>query len=458
MPTSRTRRTRNRSNADRKRNRASKVRAQRTSAAASSELDAIHGLFTNADWQRIRRSEHAAAEGDLDKALELYDGIPQLAGSQLSRGMRQLRELGDDAPAWMWSRWVCEQAFRWVSPENEVRHEAALNLALEVAYAVGVDPDRPFGLAPRDFVALVRSRDWIVRQVVLYELGGLADFVVNVAGPDLLARAENLIGWEVSPMSTFQQIDETPTCVRLLDLVTEEEVDVLNIGSTLDVAPGGFLLGRLVPISVEPGHVFESVPLAVDEETARTFAERCQRHEARMSQWDWDCRCDVDACDSLSCRPNSEDRPRWWDDLRDACDDARVPPLFSVHFEYSLCTDIPTEVLRHVLESTSNAQLFDELVAADVPKPVAEAIQICAYGVLGAPLHGERLTACAPILGAAVLEPGSIDILMNRLTLPQYAHGWHALAQLVVEPAKSRCLALADASARFGSRAAEEAL
>ena len=449
MPTSRTRRNRNRSNADRKRERARKARAERASSDKESQVEAHAQQFTEADWATIRESERAAAEGHLDKALELYDAVPAVAGSELSRGMRQLSELGDDAPPWAWSRWIREQAFRWVSSANEHCHELALDLALDVAYAAVVDPERPFGHHPADLVVLVKGRDWIVRQVVLYELGGLSDFVVNVAGQDLLARAEPMLEWRCALMLAYQFVDETPDRVRLLDLETEEQIEVLNIGSLGAVEPGGFVLGRLVPISSEPGLMFESEPLEIDERTARQFAERWLHEE------DWmhvgDCGCDPDECDGFNCDATEFEPAKWWDSLREACDEGRLPALFSVHLEYPLLTDVPTYLWRSAPDRRDDPELVDELVRSRTPRAVAEAVQVIVGALVLAPSNDPSLTAAGPIFGAALLEPGVMEVLKERFTLPQYAVGWRALAELVaIDPARKRCLSLAEASARFG--------
>lgn len=449
MPTSRTRRNRNHSNADRKRERARKARAERASSAGDSQVEAHLHQFTEADWATLRESARAAAEGQLDRALELYDAVSAVAGSEPSRGMRQLSELGDDAPPWAWSRWIREQAFRWVSPANEHRHELAVDLALDVAYAARVDPERPFGHPPADLVALVKGRDWIVRQVVLYELGGLTDFVVNVAGEDLLARAEPMLQWMGAPMVAYQFVDETPDCTRVLDLETEKAIDVLNIGSLGAVEPGGFVLGRLVPISSEPGLMFESQPLEIDERTARQFAELWHRAEEWMPEEG--CACDPDECDGFTCDPIEYESPKWWDVLRDACDEGRVPALFSVHLEYPLLTDVPTYLWQSAEDRRDDSQLVDELVRSGMPRALADAVQLSVSALALAPSHDPRLTAGGPIFGAALLEPGVMEALTERFTLPQYAAGWLALAELVVEPARNRCLSLAKDCARFGS-------
>ena len=437
MPTSRTRRTRNRSNADRRRDRARRARAERSSNDEQSSAGDHGQHFSKADWAVLRESARAAADGQLELALELYDGVRAVAGADPGRGMRQLLELGDDAPPWAWSRWIREQAFRWVSPDNQRRIEVALEVAADVAYPAGIEPDK---------VALVLARDWIVRQVALYELSGLGDFVMNVAGEELLARAEPMFEWSCALMGVYQFVDETSDCTRLLDLEMGRRIEVLNVGSMIEVEPGGFLLGRVVPISSGPGLMFESRPLNVDERTARRFAERWARLE---EQWQMDaCGCDPEECDGFTCEPLDHDLPKWWDDLQDAAHEGRVPALFSLHLEYPLLTDVPSMVWRWAVDGAPDPELVNELLRSGTPRPIADAVQVAVYGLMSAPIHRKGLTASGPIYGAVLLEPGVMNVLRKRFTLPQYAAGWRALAELVVEPARTRCLSLADECSR----------
>jgi hypothetical protein len=325
--------------------------------------------------------------------------------------------------------------------------ELALEIALDAAYSSGVDPARPFGFDPSDLLALVKSRDWIVRQMVLYELGGLGAFVRDAAGEDLLGRAENMVEWSCSPMGAYQFIDETPDCTQLLDLETEEYLEVLNIGSVGAVEPGGFVLGRLVPLSSEPGMMFESRPLEIDERTARQFAERGTLPDERWREDD--CGRDPEECDGFSCEPIEHEPPNWWDVLQDACDERRVPPMFSLHLEYPILTDVPTKVWRSERDGSPDPELVGELVRTGTSRTVAEAVQVCVDALASAPVYGEGLTAGGPIYGAVLLEPGVMEVLRKRFTLPQYAAGWRALAELVVEPARTRSLMLAEACERL---------
>ena len=48
------------------------------------------------------------------------------------------------------------------------------------------------------------DRDWIFRQVALYDLGALDHFLHHQATPDLVAGADSIHEWLRTPMGGFQ--------------------------------------------------------------------------------------------------------------------------------------------------------------------------------------------------------------------------------------------------------------
>lgn len=115
------------------------------------------------------------------------------------------------------------------------------------------------------------DRDWVYRQLFLYELGGLSTFVRRVATPDLLAGADHIRDWVKTPMTALQLVERAPGTVTWEYVETGELLELPNIGSAAMVVPGEYVLGRLVPI--EAGVMLESAPLVVPQRTARRVAD-----------------------------------------------------------------------------------------------------------------------------------------------------------------------------------------
>lgn len=56
--------------------------------------------------------------------------------------------------------------------------------------------------------------------------------------------------------------------LTVTNVATAKTHEVLHLGCTAGVEPETFVLGRLVPVDVEPGLMFERRPLELDEQTA----------------------------------------------------------------------------------------------------------------------------------------------------------------------------------------------
>ena len=218
------------------------------------------------------RADAAEARGDAAGALSILAEMPLGPDGRFFwrpwriRHLTQLAELGSSLPRWATSRWILAQAMQLL---DESRRGSALK-ALEIAVDLRGGDDELPGVDLADAHGRVMDRDWVFRQIHLYELGGLAHFVRRVAAPDLLAGAERIHDWVRARMGGFRLVACEPGSVIWEDVLTKAQVSVPNIGSAAMVMPGECVIGRLVPI--EQGLMFESAPLLVPEEVALEVA------------------------------------------------------------------------------------------------------------------------------------------------------------------------------------------
>ena len=63
----------------------------------------------------------AEAEGDAARALELHLAGPHTPGSLREHVLREVILLADEAPAWVRSRWIAKQAYRWLLMSDDDR-------------------------------------------------------------------------------------------------------------------------------------------------------------------------------------------------------------------------------------------------------------------------------------------------------------------------------------------------
>jgi hypothetical protein len=217
--------------------------------------------------------DEAERRGDAIGALRLMhtrplgpDGKPFWRPWRVHR-LSQVAMLGPALPAWAVSRWVAAQAHDNAGVPGDRRRMRCEELALEVRGGLA-------GLSvhgEQDARCKLMDHDWVYRQLLLYELGGLDDFVRRRASPDLLAGADQIHGWANAPMTALRLIESAPRTTTWQSLATGDELALANIGSAALVVPGEHVLGRLVPI--EGGVMLEATPLVVPERTARRVAD-----------------------------------------------------------------------------------------------------------------------------------------------------------------------------------------
>lgn len=421
MPTSRGRSSSNRSNTTKRRERARRYRESRRQLAAPDTARQVTGRLGGSGLAAMRATADAEARGEVEEALRLYSQIDFFEGNSHGALLAQLAELGDDAPGWVWSRWATLQCLRplWSDNPRANGPDPTLVRAVEVAYPHGVDTDRMDGMSMGTFVALLRQRDWVMRQLVVYEEGGLRDFVRHRAGERLLARADQVEAWPHSPMGGFRLESDLGGSLQLTDLATGDRIDVLDLGLAFQHWPGQHFLGRLVPTVAAPGLMFEWRPLPVDAVTADLVARAPE---------DW--------VDIVARRARTEDLPRMFSLLDDDCD---------------LVTDLPAYPWMALLEPSDVGQLpqVEGVISQD-----DVALFVLARLLRSAGTVGPQIAVARHVIWSVLLQPGLDEAVREELTEPEHARAWRILAGVVPEPARGRCRRYAELAAGDGDSAA----
>lgn len=414
MPQSRSRRPRNQSAVSRRRERRRRydeTRALRRGTAA----DAVARL-TSQDRACYRAAADAELRGDPVAALEHCESIPSFQDSLHHQRLRLLAELGDDAPRWLWSRWLTVQARRplWTGAVTETP-DPALVKTLEVAYPHGFDEERMDGWPVDVFLALMNERDWIMRQLVVYEHGTLRHLVDDLAGPRLLERADQVAGWVDAPMGGYRLESDEDRQLWLTDLADGRQVDVLDLGLGHEHWPGTHFLGRIVPTQEPPGRMFEWRPMPVDAVTARRVAER----------------------------PDA-----WLDTVAEQARTGKLPVMFSYFDDdTSITADLPVRSWIGLLERED----IDRLPQEDGLIDYLDAALAALPKLLRIAEHAaEHLDVARHVAESLMLEPGLYDAIRERFGGRRFATAWWMLAGAVREPARSRCLRMS--ATRYDAR------
>lgn len=378
----------------------------------------------------VLRADAAEARGDAGAALSEVLARPAAPDGGLLwrpwrvRRLSQLVAFEGRLPRWAVSRWVLDQAAQHLDPGG-ADHDR-LRRALDLAVGTGAEHSLMSGLGEEERQCRIMDRDWVFRQVLLHELGGLQVFLRDRATPDLLSGADDLELWARAPMRACRFLSSTSRTVEWVDLSTGELLELDNIGSAALLVPGDHVLGRVVP--TEGGQLFECVPLRVPRSVAVAVAD---------------------------------DPGSWLQALRDEA--ARDEPVITGGQQFGLLHDVHPLAWPAVLAEVGGLAggLRDGLMGAPVPspgRPVRD--DLAAPDLAGVVLTLARL-AGAPdppafldearrdedvdgwaCVGAALLEPAVLGEVTRGLR-PDDVAVFSALADGLPEPARGVCLDIA---------------
>lgn len=367
-------------------------------SAASPTLAELKALITDDVLAELDLSLLAEASGQVELAIEHFERHPLAESAPHRQYLYEMRDLGQGAPGWVVSRWILQQAHRWMFLNQDPRLQDAVFLTLGNVYG-DVDPEQPLGREPKMFVGEVMAMDWMCRQLALYEMGGLADYLESMVQPSLLRRADRILAWPRAPMSGFRIDGVTAGTATLEDLRTGERREALNIGRLAE-GIGMCVVGRLVPLRCEPGWIFDSRPREVSDAVAQEVAE-------------------------VGAGPRS---PRWTGVLGNAVRDGELV--------------WPLDVAACVTPLSSDMLPCRWRCDADAEPSLSMAVEICTNSLDAAQLSEHAAVLAGPYL-AVLVDPSVLSAVADRLTSPEHAAGWERLARNTHEPLCSRCLELA---------------
>jgi hypothetical protein len=376
-------------------------------------------LLTHEDHALMRAELDAGARGDALAALNLHCAGLQVEGSLRPYQLRELVILGDDAPPWTYSRWCLDLAYHWMLIEEDPRIDDAVKQLMLCSHVDAATAAQDDPLALRELGTRIAAGDRLCQELAVYEYGGLWDFLDVKADQGLIERCDQIADWSVQPMGGYVIQDAIGPRLRTVDLHTGDELDVLNIGALTNHDRGAPVLGRLGPISCEPGLMFQSRPILVDLTTAQAVAD------GEGPQKDW---------------------PRWLPAVSEGCQAGRLPYAFSCGRPTLYSSDIVPMDPRSEPEVDGHeppGRLL-ELRAAGLDDFVANGVMVAEVALIAVQVSGaDAVSAVGPHLASVMVEPRVVDALRVHCTAAEHEHHWDVLAAGSIEPIRSRCTELA---------------
>jgi hypothetical protein len=352
--------------------------------------------------EAVRESADAELRGDAAEALRLHRSVPFFRRSTHGDRLQQLAELGERTPGWLVNRWLTVQARRRVwSGGDEAATSRALQLVLPLVYPVGIPFERIGCTHPEQVIPFVNELDWVVRQADVYELGALRRVVGGVASPELLERADQIGAWCSAPMRAcrVERVDAAGgQTIKVVDLATQERVELLDLGGGAELERGEHLLGRIVPVSLGPGAMFDWPALPVPEAAAVAVAA---------------------------------DPRRWMTTLHTLAIDGLVKPGFSHRPEPSLTSDLPYRAWQS-LAGVRAKDLPDRDPAGVVAEAMRRALAMAGRGA-------EAVLPQRHRIADLVLDPAFNDDVRWRFVDAELMAAWQLLGELLPDHARARC-------------------
>ncbi|GAA1478207.1 hypothetical protein GCM10009623_26530 [Nocardioides aestuarii] len=370
-------------------------------------------LITDADREAFEAEMEAAARGDAAGALAHH-----LSGLVVERSMhryrlREIADLGEDAPAWIQSRWCVDQAFRWMLMSEDPRVDDAVRTVLVWAHLDQLE--RIAGRQPdlMEYGNLVAANDWLVQQMCVYELGGLHDFLDLRAHESFVEKCDHIREWAAAPWGVYRLLSLNDRTVTVRDLVEDRDREVLNVGAFVDQSDT--VLGRIVPISVPPFEMFETRPVPVDAVTAREAAAGIRRDPLAVLE-------------AIS-RGREEQRLEW---------------AFSCHGITMFSNDIVPEPGADREPDGELSGRMRDLVDAGLSTYVANGVVVAEVALIAARVVDDGgAVHIGPHLTAVLTDRAVFEAACVHSVAPEHTASWRRLAAATSAPVSERCLQLA---------------
>lgn len=362
--------------------------------------------------QYVDRSLAAERAGDAFPALEWHRSVPMFEHSRHGHLLEVVAALGDDAPPWVWARWVHYQASRCEDGQaGEMTRALWLGL-LETAHVDLMDECHAANSDPIRVSSRVMSESWLYQQAVAHETDVVPAFIDEFATGRLAENADLARRWSGARLTAYELGQSLPGArLQVREAGADGWVEVLDLGARSCVGSSGWVLGRLVPSGVDGATMFDVPPLPVPAELAWEVAA------ATATGTDW----------------------------LDAVAAAQVGGIIDsqtfLREDYELATDVQgLDLLAHGTPVGDRARALEE------QRRGRDEIRRAAFRVLRKAVEGDLPAEDQAYVAAAALNVRAAGDVRRLLVRPGCPEPWLAWAERAPEPGRRRLLELAQAA------------
>lgn len=226
---------------------------------------ALDELLTD-DLGMLSAARAAEARGDFARALEILREITRPLNDTWALDLHLLLAEGERLHPARWGRWICSAALRyWLA--TPIGLTIGAELAATLLEAMLATPEQL-----QEQILARAMTDPLVHDALLFDLGGLDQYLHGPLARDVAARTPGLPNWPETPLSVVRIAGGGPDGACARSLTDSRRLVVGDEGLAEEQPPGTYLMGRLVSFPDDERAWFALKPVVLDDLTATRVA------------------------------------------------------------------------------------------------------------------------------------------------------------------------------------------
>lgn len=216
-------------------------------------------LITADDLRIVEEARQAESRGELEEAVRLLRTCRRPLDDAWRRDLEHLVRAGDDVSPAIWGRWICSAALRWC--QTSMRGvEMGEHYAVVALRALGASEE-----IVREQAYKRALYDQVVHDALLWDEGGLAEYIERELAPALAARVPGLATWPDAPLRVLHLLGERAGDAMCEDVHTGEPIVVGDDRLALQHPRGRLFVGRLVHVDGDSRAYFAMKPTMCED-------------------------------------------------------------------------------------------------------------------------------------------------------------------------------------------------
>jgi hypothetical protein len=225
-------------------------------------------MLTAEDLRLYEEARQAESRGELAEALRILGTCMRPLDDPWVRDLEQLVARGDRLTPAAWGRWICSAALRWCQTTRR---------GMELGQHYGAVALRALGVS-EELVAeqsIKRAAyDQIVHDALLWDEGGLAEFLERDLAPAIAARVPGIASWPDARLRVLCLIGPAGENAICEDVLTGERLVVGDHLLAAQHPPGRLFIGRVVGVLGDDRCFFAMKPTIIENlDTALAVAD-----------------------------------------------------------------------------------------------------------------------------------------------------------------------------------------